>query len=315
MTRKVEGSNPRRSNSHANREAWLDAALDLLKSVFSEHGHAVPDKIRCAVGFTGQGRHGKLVGEVWPPGRSAGGYYELYVRPDIAEPVEVLAILVSLVIIMLAGDGAGRGQRYAAIASEVGLMGTKTAPCAGVRLMRELIDFAERLGPLPHDALDISVRSVGAAPKQTTRMVRAKCPACPAIIRMARATALQSGWPICGKDQVPFEPQEGNQKQETVVPVSTDTAPLASDSKGDQLESTAEALPVGRKWTAQFASKPPLAVTGGLRKLGGDYKDKIWSGTAEDTEVIRALVAEAGGEFRIDADGEAGPEAAGDSAV
>lgn len=54
-------------------------------------------------------------------------------------------------------------------------------------------------------------------------------------------------------------------------------------------------------WQAKFAMEPKVEVTKQLRKRGGDFNDKVWSGSASEAHLVelQSLVEDAGGTFGI----------------
>src|SRR3954447_142955 len=82
-------------NRHDTRESWLRSATrELGATHFREHGYTLPDKIRFAIAFTSTGRKGTRVGECWDASISDDSHYEIFIRADLADPVEVLGVLV-----------------------------------------------------------------------------------------------------------------------------------------------------------------------------------------------------------------------------
>jgi hypothetical protein len=74
----------------------------------------------------------------------------------------------------------------------MGLEGKMTATIAGDDLAKSLTALAERLGPYPHSAIDLSTRK-----KQTTRMIKAVCEEDQYIVRLSRKMITEHGAPIC----------------------------------------------------------------------------------------------------------------------
>src|SRR5271165_2018059 len=81
-------------NRHDFRESWLRAAAAELRPYFASVGYPLPDNIRFAIAFTSTGRKGQRVGECWHSSTSDDATYEIFIRADLAEPVEVLGVLV-----------------------------------------------------------------------------------------------------------------------------------------------------------------------------------------------------------------------------
>ena len=80
-------------NEHDTRESWLRAATNLLRDHFAVSGYPLPEKIRFAIAFPSTGRHGSRVGECWHSSTSADGHFEIIIRADLADPIEVLGTL------------------------------------------------------------------------------------------------------------------------------------------------------------------------------------------------------------------------------
>ena len=81
-------------NTHTTREGWLLAATDELRPHFADHGFTLPDKIRHALAFTSTGKRGRMAGECWHADLSGDQHFEIYIRPDKDDPLEVLGVLV-----------------------------------------------------------------------------------------------------------------------------------------------------------------------------------------------------------------------------
>ena len=75
-----------------NREEWLSTMADMMAPVFAANGYTLP-KIRMSIGFPSQGSRGKAIGQCWDSSASDDGTYEILIRPDRHEPMDVAAIL------------------------------------------------------------------------------------------------------------------------------------------------------------------------------------------------------------------------------
>lgn len=210
---------PQRPNHYEYREQWLAAALSELRPWFGDRGHPLPFRVRMAIGFTGQGRTGTARGQTWNAAASGGETYEIFIRPDLADPVTVLTVLVTQLISTVLPADAGRGPKYRTLAGVIGLLPPMRDPQASVSLRERLNALAATLGPLPHQALDLDWRAVNAPPKQGTRMVLFACPVCAFPLRFAKTWMTTSGPPLCARDRVAFE------LQESLVPAAKRTPP------------------------------------------------------------------------------------------
>lgn len=178
----------------ANREAWLGAAIEILRPMFADAaGVELPADIAVSCGWPGGKSVRKVIGQCWPT-KSGDGIPHLFISPTLAEPVEVLATLVHELV--HAWDDCENGHKapFGRVARALGLEGKLTATHAGERLHEQLAIVADTLGPYPHKR--ISVNAAGTVKKQTTRMLKVECPACGYVVRTT-AKWLELGTPTC----------------------------------------------------------------------------------------------------------------------
>jgi hypothetical protein len=191
------------------REEWLHSAVQLLRPMFEKAGAEIPELGRAAIGFTSKGGgKSNCVGECWHPLASGDGHVEIFIRPDKADPEEVLGILVHELIHSCLPIGSGHGPVYKALALKIGLEGKMRHAMPGSLLQDVLKGIASELGPLPHAALDIQYRESAPRKKQKTNMLKAWCEgvkdnngkvteACDYVCRLTKTHA-EKGAPICG---------------------------------------------------------------------------------------------------------------------
>lgn len=199
----------KQSNRIDSRETWLREATKLLRPHFEACGFTIPENIRFAIGFPSTGRKGRRIGELWHATTSADGHYELFIRADIADKVEVLGILTHELIHAVLPIDAGHGKLYKDAALRIGLTGQMRHAMPGPLLQPRLAEIAEALGPLPHARLNIERGATDKGPadrpkKQGTRLLKVNCPGCEAIgvSYIARLSALalrEVGAPHCPK--------------------------------------------------------------------------------------------------------------------
>jgi hypothetical protein len=202
------------SNRHEFRESWLRAAANELRPYFASCGYPLPDNIRLAIAFPSTGKKGKRLGECWHSGSSEDGAYEIFIRADISEPVEVLSVLVKeLVHAAIPAAGVSHGKLFKPAAIKIGLQGKMRDAKPGVLLQTRLTQLAETLGPLPHARLHIAESPlVAVAPipaaialdrpkKQRTRWLKAECEKddCGYTVRVSAKQARDVGPPHCPK--------------------------------------------------------------------------------------------------------------------
>ena len=195
------------ANSHNTRESWLRSATNELRPYFKSIDYPLPDNMRFSIGFPSTGRRGNRIGECWHCSTSEDGNYELLIRPDIADPVEVLGVLVHELAHSVLPIDAGHGKLYRDAAIKIGLEGKMRQAMPGQLLRARLAELADSLGPLPHARLNIDRGRDNEGPadrpkKQGTRMLKAECPECaktdePYIARIAAGPARKKGPPVC----------------------------------------------------------------------------------------------------------------------
>jgi hypothetical protein len=194
------------NNKHNTRESWLRSATDMMRKHFEDCGYPLPSNIRFAIAFPSTGRRGTRVGECWHADTSEDGNYELIIRADIAEPVEVLGVLVHELVHSVVPVDAGHGKLYRDAAIKIGLTGKMREAMPNGLLRDRLITVAEALGPLPHARLNIERGRDNKGPadrakKQGTRMLKASCQDenCTFVVRLAATPAREIGSPHCPK--------------------------------------------------------------------------------------------------------------------
>jgi hypothetical protein len=195
------------SNFYDTREAWLRAAANELRPLFARCGYEVPENIRFAIAFPSTGRKGRRVGECWHSSTSADRAYEIFIRADLFEPEDVLAVLVKELVHTLLPADAGHGKTFKTAATRIGLEGPMRHPTPGPLLRERLQALAAALGPLPHAQLHIdqhpmTVRgsvAVDVPKKQPTRYRKAVCTdaSCPYTVRIASSHVVNIGPPHC----------------------------------------------------------------------------------------------------------------------
>ena len=172
---------------HANREAWLNAAVDELRPFFSSRGHTLPAEIRVACAYpTNAKRSGfKVLGECIPSTNSADGHYEIFISPILDAPNLVTRTLISQLCRTSKGALNVTTLRYSHVAADMHILpaGTGSSPYKEVTHGNEFINayqaIIDSLGIYPHAKVDVSAHK-----SQGTRMLLARCPTCQCSIRM-----------------------------------------------------------------------------------------------------------------------------------
>jgi hypothetical protein len=183
-----------------NREAWLNELVAELRPMFTAINAPLPEKIRVTSGLPSHKARtlNRAIGEHWVGAASADGHDEIFISPVVAEPMDVAAILVHE-LAHAATPGAGHKGEFVRVIRALWLEGKATATVAGQAFRENFGPIVEAIGPYPHAALNVGlVRKV-----QSTRMLKAECPACGYTVRLTAMWA-NTGLPICPKDGMTF---------------------------------------------------------------------------------------------------------------
>jgi len=180
------------------REEWLSAAVEELRPVFDPI-NPLPEKIRVTCGFPSVRSTAlkKRIGEHWSPKASEDQTHEILISPVLDDSVEVFAVLVHE-LAHAATDGDGHQGRFPATVKSLSLEGKPSQTYAGDAFKQRFKDLIDGLGPYPHAKLN-----VGSHKKQSTRMLKAVCPACGYTVRLT-SKWLAVGLPICPVDHIEF---------------------------------------------------------------------------------------------------------------
>lgn len=177
-----------------NREEWLQRAVkELRRKVFAPAGIEVPD-LAVSCGFPGGGSARKRIGECWATKASDGKLAQVFISPVLDAPVHVLATLAHELIHVCDDCENGHKAPFVRMMKLVGLAGKPTSTHAGEELVDTLKDIADKLGPYPHSAINLSDAN---AKKQTTRMLKVQCPNDEYTVRTTRKWLDEMGTPSC----------------------------------------------------------------------------------------------------------------------
>ena len=227
-------------NQHDLHESWLRAAVNLLRPYFVDIGYPLPEHIRTAIAFPSTGRKGKRLAECWHSTSSEDDSFEIFIRADLAEPIDVLGVLVKELVHSALPDGVGHGKEFKTAALKAGLQGPMRTAKPGILLQGRLLEMANTLGPLPHARLHIDQSPLTAiAPlaavaldgpkKQRMRWLKAECRAdgCDYLARITAKHVRGIGPPHCpkhGEMHVEFPPQDD--EPDAIGEESVHTPPL-----------------------------------------------------------------------------------------
>ena len=182
------------------REQWLLGGIAALRLVFRDCGHSIPTNVRVTCGWPSKSalaRKKQRIGECWADTMSAGGQFEIFISPALADPARVLDTLAHELVHATVGLDKKHGKVFKHCATDIGLEGKMTSTHAGEKLATRLNAIANELGAYPHD--ELKPTATNGEKKQTARMIKCECACCGYV---ARTTAkwLEHGAPLCPDD-------------------------------------------------------------------------------------------------------------------
>lgn len=187
-----------------DREQWLTEAAnlamdDLLMPIVdaSKWDYERP-RFRISVGFPKHTRGGKAVAVCFPTAASTDGVNEIFINPEVDDPIRVLDCMIHELIHAIDNCASGHRNFFAHVARKVGLEGKLTATHAGEKLATYLTEYAERLGVFPHSRMRVNK----VHKKSSTRQIKVNCTECGFIFRssatqIARIPGILQGEGCC----------------------------------------------------------------------------------------------------------------------
>jgi hypothetical protein len=126
-------------------------------------GRGPDPKVRLSCGFpskhaTAQRRR---IGECWEDYRSADGHSEIFIHPQLADPMRVAGTLAHELIHAAVGDECGHRGPFRKLALAIGLEGNMTETDEGDTFNQMMSQILAKVGPYPHAELDVSGSSPG----------------------------------------------------------------------------------------------------------------------------------------------------------
>jgi hypothetical protein len=186
------------------REAWLLAAIEELRPLFTAAGLKAPAKIRVSCGFPGTGNRRTVKGECWG-GKAA----SIFISPLQSDEACVLETLVHEVLHACLPKGVKHGAPFKAAMVPLGLTGKATATEPTPELLEKFKPIVKKIGPYPHTALSLGDR---AEKPQTTRLLKFACSVCDFSVRVTAKWLKEmknpSCW-VCGEPMCDTEMEEG----------------------------------------------------------------------------------------------------------
>ena len=180
------------------REAWLHAAIELVRPLFTEKHYVIPE-CHVSVGFASTGVRSGHIGQCWSAHSSSDARNQIFISPALSEPFEVIDTLVHELVHAVDDCQHKHGKEFKKMALSLGMKGPMRSAGAGPQLKVKLEAVASQLGPYPHGKLS-------APSKKAVRRdrPRAKCSECGYQVPMLKKF-LSYGPPICPKDKVEME--------------------------------------------------------------------------------------------------------------
>lgn len=140
-----------------DREAWLTEAANLmLDDVIMPIVEAKYDDkykrpvFRISVGFPKHSRGGRAVAVCFPVEASSDGVNEIFINPEIDDPIEVMDKMAHELVHAVDNCESGHQHFFAYVARKIGLVGRLTETVAGDKLRKTLTEYSDLLGAFPH---------------------------------------------------------------------------------------------------------------------------------------------------------------------
>jgi hypothetical protein len=192
------------------REAWLtEAAAIILDGIIMPqvyHANLTRPPVRITVGWPKGSRGGKkAIGQCFVRAASTDGVNEIFISPEIDQPLTILPVLVHELIHALLDCTDGHRGRFATYAKACGLTGPMTATVAGVHLSAQLAELADALGAFPHARMDVD----GHRKIAGTRQLKVSCGHCgfvarTSLLQMSRWADSERSCPVCRETDLRF---------------------------------------------------------------------------------------------------------------
>ena len=172
---------------HETREAWLNAAVDLLRPHIQDEARRdlPPVSVTCGWPSTGgTARTRRVIGQCWDAECSADGKHAIFISPVLEALGEAgaLATLAHELVHALVGVECKHKGPFAKAAKAIGLLGKPTATVAGPTLLDLFARMVADLGEYPHAVLTPKVKDK----PQGTRMLKMECPTCGYVARTTK---------------------------------------------------------------------------------------------------------------------------------
>ena len=183
---------------HRTREEWLNELAHALRPTFEHHKSPLPSDLRLSCGYPSNGGKGQTIGECHSPIASADGTTEIFVRPDLHDPLEVGAVVLHELCHAALGTEFKHGKVFKRLAIAVGLEGKMKATTAGPAARTLLRDLLADLGPYPHGRLGLAGAG-GKKPSKPPAQKNVTCRICGFAAKI-RVEQMEIGRLVCPAD-------------------------------------------------------------------------------------------------------------------
>lgn len=169
------------------REAYLTEAAalildDLIMPAADVYMTKARPNYRISIGFPKHTRGGKAIATCFSTEASSDQVNEIFITPEIDNPVAVMEALVHELIHAVDNCESGHRNFFAKVAREVGLEGKLRSTHAGEELAATLRYYAELLGEFPHHRMNIDQTHV----KSGNRQLKVECHDCGMTFRASK---------------------------------------------------------------------------------------------------------------------------------
>lgn len=134
-----------------NRQAWLMKAVDILRHDFWQIGETVPKNISVYPTWTNDNYPRDYLGVCIE--HRLTGVYEIYIIPDIDNPLKALDVLVHELVHCVVGVRCGHDEQFQRVATAIGLDDDGLTAFAEEVLLGRLRGIREILGMYPEEEL------------------------------------------------------------------------------------------------------------------------------------------------------------------
>lgn len=192
---------------YKTREQWLVAAIDLItKKIFKPNNFEVP-AVRVSVGWPGgRGKKAGVQGQCFATGTTTDKTAQIFVSPAEASVPTVLAIVTHELVHAVDDCKSAHKSGFIKIAKEIGFLPKWTSSDnRSDALTEKLATIAEKLGPYPHAAIELTERPT----VQKTYMLKVMCVEDDEFfVRMTQTKLDDFGAPLCPCHKKTMEVEE-----------------------------------------------------------------------------------------------------------